>query len=98
MNKELNIIRSYAIDSLNYGRKSGNKAATQRGSEVMYACDKIEEFYGKITNVLDHTKAQQIALDKIESNMVDVYASKLSPDKFDSHTDWLQAIDKFFYE
>lgn len=98
MTKELNIIRSYAVDSLNYGRKSGNKNAIQRGQDVLFSCDQISDYYAKVNTILNHSKGQQLALDQIESKMVDVYAEKLAPENFKSHHEWLKAIDNFFYE
>jgi hypothetical protein len=51
--KELNNIRHYAQDSIDYGESSGNKIALRRGHEVMSALRKIEAYVDYMEMVAD---------------------------------------------
>ena len=98
MKQELNVIKTQAAESISYGKKSGNSKALSRGKELLYACNKIEEFYGRINEVLIQTKAQTTAIDMLENELIETCAEKLSPENFSTSLEWRKAIDKFFYK
>lgn len=43
MNEQIAIIRRYAQDSIQYGKKSGNQTAINRGDAVILALGRIEK-------------------------------------------------------
>ena len=98
MKQEINIIKTQAAESISYGKKSGNSKALNRGKELLYACNKIEEFYSRINEVLIQTKAQTSAIDLLENELIEICADKLNPEKFSTSLEWRKAIDKFFYK
>jgi hypothetical protein len=40
-NKEINVIKKYAQDSIDYGKKSGNETALKRGNAVLLSITRI---------------------------------------------------------
>ena len=83
MQQSLNIIKSYAKDSLSYGRKSGNKIAIKRGQEVGFAAANLEKHLQNLNKVVAKLKDEAIRIDSV------------MPDKFDTAQDWQKAVKEF---
>jgi hypothetical protein len=84
MQHEINIIRAYAKDSLDYGKRSGNAKAIKRGSEVLIALEKIQDGLGKVghLNKLIHTNQRSLLY--VEED----FAKRIDPGNYDTLEEW----------
>ena len=82
MQQSLNIIKSYAKDSLLYGRKSGNKVAVKRGQEVGFAAANLEKHLQNLNNVVAKLKNEAIRiailLNAVANFSISIFAKTLS--------------------
>lgn len=84
MNKELNIIRAYAKDSLEYGNRTGNIKAKKRGEEVLFALSKIEESLKEVQHLNDLIVANQRTLLHVEND----FTRRIDPGNYDNIEEW----------
>ena len=84
MTDEINIIRAYANDSLNYGKKSGNVKATKRGTDVLFALSKLEDDLKKVEHLNKLIHANQRTLLQVE----DTFAKRIDPSNYDTMEEW----------
>lgn len=76
--KELNVIRYYAADSIEYGEASGNKIALRRGTEVDSALKKIETYIDYMKLVASEAQMIEDLNVRLMSDMM----KRLDPDPF----------------
>ena len=84
MEQAFKTIKSYANDSISYGKKSGNAKALIRGNDVLFAILKIEAEFDKIGDLHKLLLTNKQALLYVEED----FAKRIDPGNYNTLEEW----------
>ena len=88
--KAIKVIESYANDSIEYGKRSGNAKALKRGTDVIYALNSIKDELKDYQQLNSLIVANQSSLLEVES----IFARKIDPGNYKNLEDWKAACQQ----
>jgi hypothetical protein len=76
MKEEIELIKKYAQNSINFGTKNRNKFAVERGNEVALAINKLETYI----DILEHQVSDRELLDNLNAHLMREMVNKVEED------------------